>query len=132
MDGRIVLFDGVCNLCNGAVQFLIRHDKKERLKFASLQSKTGQKLLQEFGLPTDQFNSFIYVAENICYQKSDAVLSICKELGGWNRLLTVSYVLPKSIRDIAYNWVATNRYKWFGKQSQCMVPTPELRKRFLE
>jgi predicted DCC family thiol-disulfide oxidoreductase YuxK len=132
MATRVVLFDGVCNLCNGAVQFLIRHDKRERLKFASLQSTTGQKILSEYGLPTDQFSSFIYVTEKKCYQKSDAVLAICKEIGGWFKLLTAFYVVPKPIRNLAYSWVANHRYKWFGKQNQCMVPTPELKRRFLE
>jgi predicted DCC family thiol-disulfide oxidoreductase YuxK len=132
MKHPVVLFDGVCNLCNGAVQFLITNDRRERLRFASLQSEIGQKILSNHGLPTDQFDSFIYVSENKCYQKSDAVLAICKELGSVFKCLTFFYVIPKPIRNLVYDWIATHRYKWFGKQTHCMIPTPELKRRFLD
>ncbi|MBM6616831.1 thiol-disulfide oxidoreductase DCC family protein [Bacillus suaedaesalsae] len=132
MNHPLVLFDGVCNLCNGAVQFLIKHDKKEKLTFASLQSESGQKVLSEFGFPTDQLNSFIYVSNQRAYEKSDAALAICRELGGIFTLCTVFYIIPRKLRDKLYSWVSRNRYKWFGKQEQCVLPTPELRKRFLK
>ncbi|KAA0546124.1 thiol-disulfide oxidoreductase DCC family protein [Bacillus sp. BGMRC 2118] len=132
MDYPIVLFDGVCNLCNGAVQFLIKHDKKERLRFASLQSETGQKILTEYGYSTNQFDSIILVSNQKVYEKSDAALAICSEIGGVFSLCKVMYIIPKRLRDSLYSLIARNRYKWFGKQDYCMLPTPELRKRFLE
>jgi predicted DCC family thiol-disulfide oxidoreductase YuxK len=128
----IVLFDGVCNLCNGVVQFLIRHDKKEKLLFASLQSHKGQELLQYFNLPTESFNSFLFVKGENYYMQSDAALALCKELGGWFNLLLILHVVPRFIRNAIYSWIAKNRYKWFGKKDQCMIPTPQLKKRFLE
>jgi predicted DCC family thiol-disulfide oxidoreductase YuxK len=132
MEHPIILFDGVCNLCNGAVQYLLKHDKKRAFLFASLQSETGKRILAEHGLPRNQLESIIYVSGNTSLQKSDAILSICKELGGWFKLLTIFSVIPKTIRDSAYDRIATNRYKWFGKQDHCMIPTPELKRRFLD
>ncbi|MFD1735092.1 thiol-disulfide oxidoreductase DCC family protein [Bacillus salitolerans] len=132
MKNPIVLFDGVCNLCNGAVQFLLKHDKKEKLRFASLQSPKGQELLQSFHLPTADFNSFVLIKNEKYYVKSNAALQICKELGGLYSLLTILWIIPSPIRNVLYDGIARNRYKWFGKKDQCMLPTPELKKRFLE
>ncbi len=132
MKLSIVLFDGVCNLCNGAVQFLLKYDKRERLRFASLQSEIGQQSLKQYQLPVEDFDSIIVIANNQAFRKSTAALVICKELGGWFTLLLIFRVVPRPVRDYLYSLVANNRYKWFGKRDQCMVPTPELRKRFLD
>jgi predicted DCC family thiol-disulfide oxidoreductase YuxK len=132
MKHPIVFFDGVCNLCNGAVQFLLKHDKKERLIFASLQSEAGQQLLSDHKLSAKEYQSIMFTNNHKTYWKSDAVLAICKELGGWFTCLLIFYVVPRPLRDCLYSRVAANRYKWFGKQDQCMVPSPGLRNRFLD
>lgn len=132
MQNPIVLFDGVCNLCQGAVKFLIRKDKKDILRFASLQSEVGQKLLKKFNLPTQKYDSFVLVVGERIYLRSSAVLKICDFLGGFWRLWKIFWLLPKPLRDAVYDFVAKNRYKWFGKKSECMLPTPKIRKKFLE
>lgn len=127
----IVLFDGVCNLCNSSVQFILRRDHSQRFVFASLQSPAGQKLLQKFGLPQDQFNSFVLIENDKVYTRSSGALRVLLHLKkGW-QLLYGLYIIPKPLRDIVYNWIARNRYKWFGKQEACWLPTPELKRRFL-
>jgi predicted DCC family thiol-disulfide oxidoreductase YuxK len=129
---KIILFDGICNLCNSSVQFIIRRDKKKKFLFASLQGKTGQELLQRFQLPADHFNSFILVDGEKVYTRSAGALRTLKELGGGWSLFYAFIILPRFIRDAVYNWIARNRYKWFGKREECMIPTPELRERFLD
>lgn len=128
---NIVYFDGVCNLCNSAINFLIDQDKRQRLKFASLQSDAGVEILQRFSLPSDDYDSFLFLKEGQLFQKSDAVLEIVKVLGGAWSLMTVFKIIPKSIRDWMYTKVAQNRYQWFGKRNECRLPTPELKARFL-
>lgn len=128
----VVLFDGVCNLCSWSVRFILERDPGNYFRFASLQSEAGQRLLREHGLPEDDLFSVILVEDGRAYLRSDAALRIARRLrGGW-RLLTAFRVLPRIVRDPLYNLVATHRYRWFGKQDSCMVPTPELRERFLE
>jgi len=131
MDQPIVLFDGVCNLCNGAVQFIIRHDKKNIFMFASLQSEVGRKILEQYNFPLDELNSFILIENNKAYTRSTGALRVAKKLNGLWPLLYGFIIIPKFIRDSIYNWVAENRYKWFGKKDACMIPTPELKARFL-
>ena len=131
MDKPIVLFDGVCNLCNSAVQFIIRHDKKNIFMFTSLQSDTGQKLLAQYDLPLNELNSFILIENNKAYTRSSGALRVIKKLKGLWPLLYGFIIVPKFIRDGVYNWVGRNRYKWFGKQDACMIPTPGLKARFL-
>ncbi|WP_010516695.1 thiol-disulfide oxidoreductase DCC family protein [Croceivirga radicis] len=130
---KIILFDGVCNLCNGAVQFIIKRDKRSVFKFASLQSEIGKQLTKERGIDTELLDSIILIEPGIAYySKSTAALEIMKSFGGvWNltRLFTV---LPEGFRDIVYDFIAKNRYKWFGKKDACMIPTPELQSRFLD
>jgi predicted DCC family thiol-disulfide oxidoreductase YuxK len=128
----VVLFDGVCNLCNRSVQFIIKRDKKKQFLFASLQGKAGQEVLNRFNLPADNFNSFILVEGEHVYIRSTAVLRMLKKLGGRWRLFYGFIIVPKFIRNAIYDWIAKNRYKWYGKRNECMVPTPELKKRFLE
>lgn len=128
---NIVFFDGVCNLCNGAVNFLIDHDAKQRLRFASLQSEAGQAVLQKYGLPPHEYESFLLLKGDRLYQKSDAALEVARLLGGVWRGFYVLKLVPRFMRDAVYSWVASNRYRWFGKNDSCRIPTPELRERFV-
>lgn len=128
----IVLFDGECNLCNSSVQFIIKRDTKKQFRFASLQGKKGQQVLQQFHLPADSFNSFLLLEGDTLYTKSTGALRMLRALGGGWQLLYALIIVPKFIRDGVYNWISRNRYKWFGKRDECMIPTPELRERFLE
>ncbi len=128
----ILLFDGVCNLCNSSVQFIIKRDQTQKFKFASLQSEIGQSLLKKFNLPQDDFNSFVLLGENCYFTKSKAVLKVLRELGGLWKLLYVFIILPRPIRDFCYTAIANSRYKIFGKRDSCMVPTPDILQRFLK
>ena len=131
-QASIILFDGVCNLCNGSVNFIIDRDKKNKFRFASLQSAQGRELLGSFGFPTDRYESIILIQDGVLRKKSTAILHICKQLSGLWPLFFGFILLPAFIRDFLYDIVAKNRYRWFGKLESCRVPTPELRKRFLE
>jgi predicted DCC family thiol-disulfide oxidoreductase YuxK len=129
---KIVLFDGVCNLCNSVVQFIIRHDKKDQFRFASLQGSTGQALLKKFGLPTVSMKSFVLIDGDSVYTQSTGALMMCRHLGGvWN-LFYALIIVPPFIRDAVYKLVAGNRYRWFGKKAACPLPTPALQKKFLD
>lgn len=128
----ILLFDSVCNLCNGAIQFAIERDKKSNFMFASLQSEIGQALLEKFKLPTKDFDSFILIEGENYYKRSTAALRVAKGFGGLWNLIYWLIIFPAPIRDAVYSFVAKNRYKWFGKQESCWMPTPELRARFLD
>jgi predicted DCC family thiol-disulfide oxidoreductase YuxK len=133
MNGNtIILFDGVCNFCNGAVNFVIQRDKKSLIKFAPLQSDVGRQLLKQYNLPVNTFNSFIFIEDGKAYTQSTAALKVCKYLTAWWPLFYGFIIVPKFIRDGIYKWIAKNRYKWFGKKEQCMIPTPEIRDRFLQ
>jgi len=128
----IILFDGVCNLCNGSVQFIIKRDKKQNFLFTSLQSDAGQELLLHFNLKNSDFDSIILIKNNKVYQKSTAILHISRHLPGLWKLNYGFIIIPKFIRDFFYTIIANNRYKWFGKKDSCMIPTTELQKRFLD
>ena len=128
---NVVYFDGVCNLCNSAVNFLIDQDKQGRLKFASLQSEAGKAVLHRSGMPEQDYDSFILVKNGQLFQKSDAVLEVVRLLGGGWLLLYGFKIVPRAWRDWVYTKLAQNRYRWFGKRTQCRLPTPELRTRFL-
>ena len=128
---KIILFDGVCNLCNNSVTFVIKRDFKNSFKFAALQSEAGQELIKEFNIDTNKTDSIILVDGEQAYIKSTAALRIAKELkGGWP-LLYGFIIFPAFLRNWVYDWVARNRYKWFGKKDSCMIPTSELQDRFL-
>lgn len=127
----IVLFDGVCNLCSGSVQFILRRDPAGAFRFASLQSDLGQRLLTERGLDPKALDSVVVVDGDRFYRESDAALRIARDLKGAWKALTVFRVIPRPIRDWAYRLIARNRYSWFGKAETCWLPTPELRGRFL-
>ena len=128
----VILFDGVCNLCNASVQYVIKHDKKRIFRFASLQSAFAEKIFKEQNLHTNTFNSFILFENNIIYTRSTAALMVSKKLSGIIKLLYGFIIVPKFIRDAVYNMIAKNRYKWFGKQEACWIPTPELKQLFLD
>ncbi len=130
---KIVLFDGVCNLCNNAIQRIIKNDKKDIFRFASLQSDLGKKLVAERGMDPEEIDSIILIDPGVAYyKKSTAALEISRELSGGYSLLKNFLFLPEVIRDGVYDIIATNRYKWFGKKDQCMIPTPELKAKFLD
>lgn len=127
----IILFDGVCNFCNGAVNFIIRQDKKSVFKFAPLQSSKGQELIQKYGLPSSNFDSFILIENNKVYKRSTAGLRLYNKLPWYWKWTQVFWAVPSFLRDAVYDLIARNRYKWFGKKESCMMPTPEIRNRFL-
>ncbi|WGF94156.1 thiol-disulfide oxidoreductase DCC family protein [Aequorivita marisscotiae] len=128
---KIILFDGVCNLCNGAVTFIIERDKRNVFKFAALQNEIGQKLISKFNIDTSKVDSIILIDGEKHYEKSSAALRIAKYLSGAYPLLFGFMVVPKFIRNAVYDYIAKNRYKWFGKRDECMIPTPDLKKKFL-
>jgi len=131
-NNPIILFDGVCNLCNGAVQFVIKRDKKRSINFAPLQGDYGQQLLKQHHLPMEEFNSFLLIENGKVYAQSTAALKVCKYLtGGWP-LMVGFIIVPTFIRNGIYRWIAKNRYKWFGKKDACMIPTAELKSRFIQ
>jgi predicted DCC family thiol-disulfide oxidoreductase YuxK len=127
----IILFDGVCNLCNSTVQFILKRDKHKKFRFASLQGKFGQEVLKKFGLPEGNPNSFILLEENKIYTYSTGALRVCRQLGGMWKLLYGFIIVPHFFRDGVYRIIAGNRYKWFGKKDTCYVPSAELKDRFL-
>lgn len=127
----IILFDGVCNLCNSTVNFIIKHDKKERFLFASLQSDAGKEILLHYPSKKNNLNSVLLIENDSIYHKSTAALLISSKLQGAIQFFYIFNLLPLKIRDNIYDYVAKNRYRWFGKQDICMIPKPELRKRFL-
>ncbi|MCW9705648.1 thiol-disulfide oxidoreductase DCC family protein [Fodinibius salsisoli] len=129
---KIILFDGVCNLCNGAVTFIIKRDKKDRFRYAALQSEVGKKLTDSYKVDTEEVDSIILIEGDSYYTKSSAALRIARHLSGGYPLLYGLVILPAFIRDWMYDGIAKNRYRWFGKRESCMVPTPELKAKFLD
>ena len=131
-ESSIILFDGICNLCNSSVQFVIRHDKKKQFQFASLQSAVGQQLLISGGIEAISNNSFVLIDAGNYYQRSRAALRVLLRIGGAWKLFYLFILIPPFIRDAVYNFIARNRYRLFGKRNECMVPNDELRDRFLK
>jgi len=130
-NDHILLFDGVCNLCSHSVNFILDRDPKDKFRFASLQSEKGQALLQTHSLPTQDFNSFVYIKKGKVYLQSTAALKVLQTIGGLWSLLYLFIIVPPFIRDSVYDFISKNRYKFFGKKEMCRVPTPEERVRFL-
>jgi len=131
-DKKIILFDGVCNLCNSAVQLIIKHDKKDLFRFVALQSDLGVEICKHIGVDQQNTDSIILYEPGIAYYyKSEAALEIASKLGSFYSLLALFKFLPNSFSDIIYDWIARNRYKWYGKKESCMIPTPELKIKFL-
>ena len=130
-SSKIILFDGVCNLCNSTVQKVIENDDKNLFKFASLQSDFGQNFLRQNDMSTSNLKSIILIDGEEFYTKSEAALRIGKELKGIYKISSVLLWIPKFIRNGVYDLVGRNRYKWFGKSESCWIPTPELKAKFL-
>jgi predicted DCC family thiol-disulfide oxidoreductase YuxK len=128
---HIILFDGVCNLCNNSVNFIIDRDKKNVFQFAALQSEAGKKLLLQHHLPADKSDSIVLIKNGKAYQRSAAALEIARHLQGFWSSLYIFKLIPGFISDVFYNFIAKNRYRFFGKQETCRIPTPELKAKFL-
>jgi predicted DCC family thiol-disulfide oxidoreductase YuxK len=127
----VVLFDGVCNFCNSTVGFIIAHDPAAYFRFAALQSEPAQHILSNCRLPPGSLENIVLVEEGECYTRSTAALRILRRLTGPVALLYILVLVPRPIRDIAYDWFARHRYRWFGRQSACSIPPPEISSRFL-
>ena len=127
----VILFDGVCNFCNSAVNFTIKRDKKNNIRFAPLQSNAGKQLVQQYGLPADDLRSFLFIENDVVYNRSTAALRVCRYLTGLWPLCYGLIIVPAFIRNTIYDWIAKNRYKWFGEKQECMIPSPEVRAKFL-
>jgi len=130
-DTAIIMFDGVCNLCNSSVNFIIDRDKARHFRYAPLQSETGQEFLKKNGLNAEDFDSLILIEGDIFFRKSTAALRIAKKLDGLWPLFYVFIIIPPFLRNVVYDIIAKNRYKLFGKKDQCRIPTPELKSLFL-
>lgn len=128
---RVILFDGECNFCNSSVQFVIKRDPNGIYNFASLQSDFARQVIKKYGL-SKEIDSFIYLEGERLYIKSTAALRVCKGLRGLWKALYVFIIVPKPLRNAVYEIIARNRYKWFGKQETCMIPTAEMRNRFID
>jgi len=130
-ESPVILFDGICNLCCGWVQFLIQQDKKMKFRFSSIQSESGERLLLSVGLDNNTLKTIVYIKPNEFFIESSAVLEILRELGGVWILSGIFRLIPASIRDRFYRFISKKRYKIFGKRSSCFIPSPENNKRFL-
>tara|TARA_R110000787_G_scaffold108621_2_gene217037 strand:+ start:21166 stop:21576 length:411 start_codon:yes stop_codon:yes gene_type:complete len=129
---KVILFDGVCNLCNTSINFIIRNDKKGVFKFAPLQSDFGKKALKDYNINPKDTDSIILIDADKCYIKSSAALQIAKHLSGAYPLFFGFMIVPKFMRNWVYDFVAKNRYQWYGKKESCMIPSPELKDKFLD
>ena len=132
-DKKIILYDGVCNLCDSAVQRIIKHDAKDVFRFVALQSDLGQKIIKHLGIDTQKTDSIILYQPGFAYYyKSEAVLEIAKDLSGLFYFGTLFSIFPTSLNNHIYDYIAKNRYKWYGKKETCLIPTKELQAKFLE
>ena len=130
---KIILFDGVCNLCDASVQFIIKHDKKDVFRFVAIQSEMGQNIIQYLGIDTSKTDSIILYEPDIAYYfKAEAALRIARELNSWHKILYLFIIIPDFMKNSVYNFIAKNRYKWYGKKEACMLPTTELKGKFLD
>jgi predicted DCC family thiol-disulfide oxidoreductase YuxK len=129
---NLILFDGVCNLCNASVQFVIRHDRAGKFRFAAIQSEIGREIFQRHGLDPANLQTFVLITDGRIFVRSDAAIEVVARFGGAWRLLRIFSLVPRSVRDAIYSFIAQNRYRWFGRQEVCMIPTPEIKERFLD
>lgn len=127
---RVIFFDGVCNLCNSSVQFVIQHDQKDQFKFTALQGAYAKEMLPKFNADPEKLNTILLLEDDRLYTKSSAALRVTRKLNGLIPLLYAFIIIPKFMRDWVYDGIAKNRYKWWGKQESCWVPTPELKCKF--
>ncbi|WP_194852637.1 thiol-disulfide oxidoreductase DCC family protein [Nonlabens antarcticus] len=132
MKKKIVLFDGVCNLCNKAITYIIEHDPKDQFRFAALQSDEGKSLLAKYEIDPTEIDSIVLVSDNKSYIKASAALRIAKNLSGALPLIYGFAIFPKVITNGVYDFIARNRYNWFGKKDNCMIPTADLKSKFLD
>ncbi len=131
-DKKIILFDGVCNLCESSVQFIIKHDKKDVFRFVALQSDLGKKIMQYIGIESDNIDSIVLYNPGVAYfYKSNAAIEIARNLDGLFQFVTIFRIIPSSIRNGIYDYIAKNRYRWYGKKEHCLLPTNELKAKFL-
>lgn len=128
---HVILFDGVCNFCNSSVNLIIRNDRKNIFRFAPLQSGIGNQLLKHYHIDPQITDSIVYIEGGKAYVRSSAALRIAKRMKGLYPLLFGFIIIPPFVRDLFYNIIAKNRYKWFGKKDSCMIPTPEVRQKFI-
>lgn len=128
----IVVFDGQCLLCNGWVQFLLRHDRRGSFRFASIQGEAGGRMLADAGLQVEGLQTLLLVDGDRCWQHTDAILRVLHGLGWPWRLAWAAWLIPRPLRDGLYRWLARNRYRWFGRSEHCMVPDPQVAARFLD
>ncbi|MEW5675338.1 DCC1-like thiol-disulfide oxidoreductase family protein [Flavobacterium enshiense] len=130
---KIILFDGVCNLCDATVQKVIKVDTNDNFRFVPLQSELGKEIISYIGIDIQKTDSIILYEPGIAYHiKAEAAIEIAKTIGGIYALLGIFSVFPNWLKDIGYDFVARNRYKWYGKKESCMMPTPEIKAKFLE
>ncbi len=130
---QLLLFDGVCNFCNSSVLKVIKHDTNNVFLFASLQSEIGQQVVNHFSIDTTKVDSIILVSsDNEFHIKSTAGLKVISQFGGLWKLLLIFWIVPTPVRDAVYNYIAKNRYKWFGKKESCMIPSPEIKAKFID
>ena len=130
---KLILFDGVCNLCNSSVQYAIKHDKNNLFLFTALQSNVGQNIIEHYNIDTSKIDSILlYTPEKGIHYKSTAALKVAWQLGFPINLLAIFLIVPNFIRNWVYDFIAKNRYKWYGKKEACMTPTPELKSKFLD
>ncbi len=132
MNNSIILFDGVCNLCNASINFIIKRDKKRIFRYTPLQSNEGKKLLDKYSLISNELNTVILIEENTVYTKSTAFIEITKSLSGAWKIARILKIIPKNIRDFLYDIIAGKRYKWFGKRNECIIPNENYKDLFLE
>jgi predicted DCC family thiol-disulfide oxidoreductase YuxK len=128
---NLVLFDGVCNLCSALVQFVIRHDPAAKFRFAAIQSEIGREIFQSHGLDPADLQTFVFISDGKMHVRSDAAIEVVSRFGGAWRFFTVFRLVPRVARDWIYSVIARNRYRWFGRKDVCMIPTPEIKERFL-
>ncbi|KGO83520.1 thiol-disulfide oxidoreductase [Flavobacterium beibuense F44-8] len=132
VNKKIILFDGVCNLCDSTVQFIIKRDKKDIFRFVALQSELGEQIIKHIGVDRFKTDSIILYEPGVAYYyKAEAAIKIAANLGGLFPLMNIFSVLPKSLSNSVYDYIAKNRYKWYGKKDECMIPTPEMKAKFL-
>jgi predicted DCC family thiol-disulfide oxidoreductase YuxK len=127
----LVVFDGVCNLCSALVQFVIRHDPAAKFRFAAIQSEIGREISQSYGLDPADLQTFVFISDGKMHVRSDAAIEVVSRFGGAWRFFTVFRLVPRVARDWIYSVIARNRYRWFGRKDVCMIPTPEIKERFL-
>lgn len=130
-DKPILLFDGVCNLCNGFVQFILLRDPEGVFRFASLQSEIGQELLRKYGLPEESLDTVVLIKGGRTFTHSEVAMEVAPALKGFWRWVVLFRIIPRPLRDAIYNWIARNRYRWFGRREHCMLPVPAWKDRFL-